>query len=414
MEGQDHALAFGGHVEHFALAEGRHFNGGAAHRFGQVDHEFLNRLTFDAIDFLDDDLGIADLQFVAFAAHGFDQDRKVQHASAKHAEGIGRVGSLHAERQVLFQFLFQAILQVARGHKLALLAKEGGVVNREHHAHGGLVDGNGGKCFGVFVVGYGIANLKSFYPVEGADFASFYSLHAGTTQAVKDVQFFDAGFGHRAVALDYAHGLVFLQSAAVQATDGHSARIGRIVQRRNEQLGRSLQGNGLWNVLQHHVHQGLDGIRGLLKVVAHPILLGRTVYAREVELLLRGVQGEHKVKYGFVRRFGIAVWLVDFVDDDDGLEAHLQGLLKHEAGLGHGAFKGVDQQQYAVGHVQNALDLTAKVGVAWGVNDVDLNVLVPNADILGENGDTALTLQIVVVQNQFPRFLVAAEELAVV
>ena len=77
MEGQNHAVALGLHIEHFAFAQGGHFDRCSAHGFGQVDEQFLDRLAFDAVDFLDDDLGVANLQLVAFAAHGFDQDGKV-------------------------------------------------------------------------------------------------------------------------------------------------------------------------------------------------------------------------------------------------------------------------------------------------------------------------------------------------
>ena len=51
-------------------------------------------------------------------------------------------------------------------------------------------------------------------------------------------------------------------------------------------------------------------------------------------------------------------------------------MTQHEAGLGHGALKGIDQQQCAVGHTQHALDLAAKVGVARGVDDVDLEMCI--------------------------------------
>ena len=55
--------------------------------------------------------------------------------------------------------------------------------------------------------------------------------------------------------------------------------------------------------------------------------------------------------------------------------AHLERLLEHEAGLRHGAFGGIDQQQHAVHHVHHALDLAAEIGVAGRVDDVDLDRL---------------------------------------
>ena len=42
---------------------------------------------------------------------------------------------------------------------------------------------------------------------------------------------------------------------------------------------------------------------------------------------------------------------------------------------GSGPFGGVDEEQRAVGHHQRALDLAAEVGVAGGVDDVDLDAL---------------------------------------
>ena len=43
---------------------------------------------------------------------------------------------------------------------------------------------------------------------------------------------------------------------------------------------------------------------------------------------------------------------------------------------GHAALGGIHQQQNAVDHLQHALHLAAKVSVARGVDDVDLDALV--------------------------------------
>ena len=90
---------------------------------------------------------------------------------------------------------------------------------------------------------------------------------------------------------------------------------------------------------------------------------------------------------------------VDLVDDHQRLQTALHCLGQHEARLGHGALGGVDEHQRAVGHPQNTLDLAAEVGVAGGINDVDLHSLVRNGDVLGENRDAALLLQFVGVQD---------------
>ena len=88
------------------------------------------------------------------------------------------------------------------------------------------------------------------------------------------------------------------------------------------------------------------------------------------------------------------VGTVDFVDDDNDLVAKLQCLLQHEARLRHGSLRCVDEQQNAVDHFQNALDLAGEIGVARGIDDVDLIILIVDGGILGENGDAALALEI--------------------
>ncbi len=51
-----------------------------------------------------------------------------------------------------------------------------------------------------------------------------------------------------------------------------------------------------------------------------------------------------------------------------------QGLAQHEAGLRQRALGGVNEEDDAVDHGQAALDLAAEVGVAGGVDHVDVMV----------------------------------------
>ena len=60
-------------------------------------------------------------------------------------------------------------------------------------------------------------------------------------------------------------------------------------------------------------------------------------------------------------RWSGAVDLIYYHDDP---VAQLQGLGQHEAGLRHGALRGVHQQDDAVDHLQDALHLAAEVGVS--------------------------------------------------
>jgi hypothetical protein len=91
---------------------------------------------------------------------------------------------------------------------------------------------------------------------------------------------------------------------------------------------------------------------------------------------------------------------VDLVDDQDDRQLGLQRLAQHEAGLRERALAGVDEQGDAVDHGEAALDLTAEVGVAGSVDDVDgdgllvAGGLVADRRVLGENGDALFPLQV--------------------
>ena len=130
---------------------------------------------------------------------------------------------------------------------------------------------------------------------------------------------------------------------------------------------------------------------------------------REVELLVGGAELVEQVEGVVDDPVGAGARTVDLVDHDDRLEAEGQGLAGHEAGLGHRAFDRVDQQQHAVDHRQHALDLAAEVGVARGVDDVDLDAVVLAGAVLGQNRDAALTLDVAGVHDALGHLLVGTE-----
>ena len=105
----------------------------------------------------------------------------------------------------------------------------------------------------------------------------------------------------------------------------------------------------------------------------------------------------------FVR---VCAWLVHFVDHHDRLEAQSQSFLGDKTRLGHGAFLRINEQHHTVYHGQSALDLTTEVGVAWGVNDVDVSAFPTDSAVFGQNGNAAFTFNGVVVHDGVNHFFV--------
>ena len=145
-----------------------------------------------------------------------------------------------------------------------------------------------------------------------------------------------------------------------------------------------------------------------------PVVAGGAVAAGAehhgaVKLLVGGAQ-VHQQFQDLVDDFlDAGVGAVDLVDRDHQRKVLLQRLLQHEAGLRHAALGGVHQQQHAVDHFEHALHLAAKVGVARGVDDVDLDALIHAGAVLGKNGDAALALDIAGVHHALGDLLVRAE-----
>ena len=98
-----------------------------------------------------------------------------------------------------------------------------------------------------------------------------------------------------------------------------------------------------------------------------------------------------------------AVYLVDHHDNP---VAQLKSFAEHETGLGHGALGGVYQKDDSVDHLQYALHLAAKVGVARSIYYIYLGIAVPDGGILCHDGYATFTLQVVGVHDALHHFLV--------
>ena len=138
-------------------------------------------------------------------------------------------------------------------------------------------------------------------------------------------------------------------------------------------LGVVLGGRDL---LQHQVEQRREvgALDALLE--RRPAGFGVGVDDREVDLLGVGVEVDEEL-VDLVDDLGDPrVGAVDLVDDEDHRQLRLQRLAQDEARLRQRPLGGVDQEQHPVDHRQRPLDLAAEVGVARGVDDVELDAAV--------------------------------------
>ena len=128
--------------------------------------------------------------------------------------------------------------------------------------------------------------------------------------------------------------------------------------------------------------------------------------------MLVGVQVDEQV-VNFVEHFlGAGVLAVNLVDDHNHGQTGLKGFAQHKTRLRQRPFSRVHQQDRAGSHGERALHFAAKVGVARGVNDIDLDPFPVDGAVLGGNGDAAFAFQIHFVHHAVVNLLVGAEHAA--
>ena len=119
----------------------------------------------------------------------------------------------------------------------------------------------------------------------------------------------------------------------------------------------------------------------------------------EKQILFACAEVDKEVDRAIVCLKGSGTVAIDLVDANDRLELVLESLSEHKSGLRHRAFTSVDNQKNAIDHAEHALDFSAEVCVAGGIDNVDLVVAVVNASDLGEDGDALLSLKVIGVHD---------------
>ena len=317
-------------------------------------------------------------------------------AAARDVEGVGaHLG--HVQRHVLQKFPLQTVAQVAGGDVFALAAGERGIVDGEGHLDRRVGDLDERQRLDGLEIAERAADGDVGNAGEGDDLARRGLLDGAAAEAGELIQRDDLFLllDGRIVVVADDDLLVLVDRTALDAADAHPADELVVVDGGDEHLQRAVfVARGRIDIVDDRLKQR-DKVGALLVgAVGGRALAGRTEDGGGVELLLRGVEVEQQLEHLVHDLVHAGVGPVDLVDDNDDLVAELERLLQHEPRLGHGALSRVDEQQNAVDHLQNALDLAGEIGVARGVDDVDLIIFIVDGRVLGQDRDAALALEI--------------------
>ena len=358
----------------------------------------------------EDDARLADGELEALAPHRLDQDAELQLAAAGDVEGILVVALGDLQRDVALRLAQQAVADDAALHLVALLAGERAVIDAERHGKRRRVDRLRRDRLVDGRVGERVGDGRFLKPGERDDVAGLAAVDRAALQAAEGEHLGDAKILHGlAVARKRLHRLAGLHRAGADAAGQEPPEEGIGFQRRRQHAERAGLDHRRRDMREHHVEEGRDRLLRAVRRERHPALLGGAVEDRKIELRLARVERGEEVEDGVQHEVRLGVGAVDLVDDDDRLQPDGERLRQHELGLRHRPFGGVDEQDGAVHHVEDALHLAAEIGVAGRVDDVDARVLPEERGDLGEDGDAALPLQRVGIHGALGHLLAGAE-----
>ena len=305
---------------------------------------------------------------------------------------------------------------MARREVLAVLAGQRRGVDGEGHAQHRLVDREALERLGVGRVGEGVADLDLGEARHDEEVAGDALVDLLATDAAEPEQRGEAALERRLalgeLLVEQHDVLALAQAAAHDAPDGEAPEVVGGVEVGDDGLQRCL------GVAVGCGHGGEDGLEERLEVgvgTGHADAGHRAPLAGdrgdhgEVDVVVGGAEVEEELVDHVEHLLGPGVLPVDLVQHDDGGQLGGQRLLQHVARLGQRPLGGVDEEQHAVDHAERALHLTAEVGVARRVDQVDAHAVPGDRSGLGEDGDAPLALLVVGVHHPLDDGLVLLE-----
>src|SRR5690606_1310526 len=390
------ATAVGLHILQVALAAPELFHHPALMGVFYVNGKGFERLALDAVDVLEHHPGPRNGQFIAFAAHGFEQDGQVQFAAAGDLEHRIVAGVAHPQGHIGLQLALEAIAQLTAGDELAFTARQRRRVHHEVHRERRLVDAQHGKWLGLGRVHHGAPDADVFDAVDEHNVAGFRLRHDFALEPLELQHLVDAALARIAFGAELErHVHSGADAPAIDAAHADLADVAVVVQRDDLHLQRAVGvvfplRHMFQNRLEQMPHVAFAHIRRRAGVAGQ----ARCVHHGKVQLFFRGPELVEQVERRVDDVVGPRARPVDLVDHHNRLEPQAQRLARDEDGLRHGAFDGIDQQQHAVDHGKHTLDLAAEVGVPRRIDDVDMGALIFHGAVLGQDGDAALFFEI--------------------
>ena len=399
------------HLLHAALADTEQLDHDTRKFLWHINRQALHRLVALAVNHARHNLRLTDRQFETFTTHRFDEHSQLQLAAALDLPRIRTLRRCDAKRHVANELLIEAVLQHCGRQLGPALARQRRRVDTNRHRQAWLVDGEDWEWAGIGEVCDGLADRHLRDASDGDNVAWASLVRRDALEFFGNKQLGQLDVLNRAIGTAPGDGLALSEVSVANAAQRQTAEVRRGVEIRHECLQRMLWiVLGRRDMLDDRVEQRHEAFGQRVGTLIRGMSSARIrVHDREIDLLFSRIQVEEQgvrlVEY--LSNAGIGT--VDLVDDENHGKLGLKRLAQHEARLRQRPLTRVDEEQNSIDHGQTTLYLTAEIGMARRVDDVDLDVAVTNRRVLGEDRDALLSLQVVRVHHTLADVLIGSE-----
>ena len=353
------------------------------------------------------------LEFKALTTHALHKNGEVQNTTARNLNtGLIRK-LLNAHGDVILALCHQALFELTATNNVSLATNKWRGRRLKNNRKGWWVNLNWVKLNRIFWIGVHIANISFINANNCRNITCVNLIALLATQVVKGEQLLDLAHSAGAIVFDNKNLVTSMNGARIHTTNTNATQVIGVVNGDALHSKRTIDINIWgWKAVDNHVEKREHVVIVIIWIKASVAVNARSkddVLHGELKLLIGCAKVHHKVKRIVDNSLWTSAVAVNLVNNHHDRKTCINGVTQNKARLWHRTLSCIDQQKRTVSHLQNTLYLAAEVGVARGINNVNLDALVLNRDILCQNSNSALTLLIVGVQNSLLNLLILAE-----
>src|ERR1051325_4112423 len=129
-------------------------------------------------------------------------------------------------------------------------------------------------------------------------------------------------------------------------------------------------------MFNNRLKQGCHVLAVLMQFSHGITILGASINNGEIELRISRFKLNKKIKNQIKHFVRSCVFAIDLIDYNDRLDLVLEGFAQNKARLHLRTVMCIDDQEGAIDHLHDSLDLATKVSVTWSIDDID-PIIVP-------------------------------------